>query len=245
MSFADEIRKIPPVTRFLCGASLAVTLPALAQLVPPYSLIFVKELVTQRLEIWRPFTSFFLGSSGLGYLFEIVMLYRNSLELETAHFARRSADYAWQLFLASLGILGLNIPLRSFTHTRALLLALTYVSSRLAPPGAQTSLFGLLTFPLAYLPFVLIALDFVMGGPRAAAQAVSGAVVGHLWWWGVWESGALREAARAPAWVRRIVGDGPGPLGGTGVHVVPPRAREEVRATTGHRWGSGRRLGEN
>lgn len=30
---------------------------------------------------------------------------RNSDELESKHFAGRSADYAWQLFLASLGIL--------------------------------------------------------------------------------------------------------------------------------------------
>ncbi|EMD34659.1 hypothetical protein CERSUDRAFT_116839 [Gelatoporia subvermispora B] len=249
MSFLDEIRKIPPVTRFLCGSSLAVSLPVMAQLVQPFSVVFVKEYVTQGLEVWRPYTSFFFGSSGINYLFEFIMLYRNSLQLETAHFAGRSADYAWQLFLAALGILALNIPLRSLTHTRPLLLALTYVSARLAPPGTQTSLFGLLTFPLAYLPYALLALDFVMGGPRAAAQSVSGLVVGHLWWWGVWDAGALRAAGTAPGWLRRWVGDGPagGPgMAGTGVHVVPPRARaREERATTGgYRWGSGRRLGE-
>lgn len=81
----DELKKIPPVTRFLCGATLAVTLPVNLQLVSPYSIVFVKEFVTQNLEvssklshmlcskslterpqIWRPFTSmFFAGARAL------------------------------------------------------------------------------------------------------------------------------------------------------------------------------------
>ncbi|OSD08771.1 hypothetical protein PYCCODRAFT_1356851 [Trametes coccinea BRFM310] len=74
MSFMDEIRKIPPVTRFLCGASLGVTLPVMLQIVSPYKVIFVKELVTRRYEVWRAFTSFFLGSSGINFIFDFVML---------------------------------------------------------------------------------------------------------------------------------------------------------------------------
>lgn len=50
----DEIRKIPPVTRFLCGSSLAVTLPVMLNIASPYKLIFVKQLVTQRFEVSTP-----------------------------------------------------------------------------------------------------------------------------------------------------------------------------------------------
>ncbi|KAH9887200.1 hypothetical protein C8Q73DRAFT_656932 [Cubamyces lactineus] len=74
MSFMDEIRKIPPVTRFLCAASLAVTVPVLLQLVHPYKIVFVKEFVTQKFEIWRIFTSFFMGSSGINFIFDFAML---------------------------------------------------------------------------------------------------------------------------------------------------------------------------
>lgn len=49
--FWDELRKIPPVTRFLCGSSLAVSIPVMLQLLSPYKVIFVKELVTQRFEV--------------------------------------------------------------------------------------------------------------------------------------------------------------------------------------------------
>lgn len=51
MSFIDEIRKIPPVTRFLSGSLLAVSLPVMLQIVSPYKIIFVRQLVTQRLEV--------------------------------------------------------------------------------------------------------------------------------------------------------------------------------------------------
>ena len=51
MSFVEELRKIPPVTRFLCGSLLSVSLPMMLQLVSPYKLLFVRESVTQRFEV--------------------------------------------------------------------------------------------------------------------------------------------------------------------------------------------------
>ncbi|KAI0698039.1 Der1-like family-domain-containing protein [Cerioporus squamosus] len=246
MSLVDEIMKIPPVTRFLCGSLLGVSLPMMMQIVSPYKLLFVRELVTQRYEIWRVFTSFFIGGSGINFIFDLAMTYRNSDDLESRHYAGRSADYAWQLILAAAGILALNIPLRTFVHTRALLIALTYVSSSLAPAGTQTSFFGLLTIPAKYLPYVFVAMDFLMGGPSAAAVSISGAVVGHLWWWGVWHTGSLRAWGSAPAWLRSLMGQRGGVAGAVnmgGVHVIPPR-REAARTTGGTNWGPGRRLGD-
>ena len=133
-------------------------------------------------------------------------------------------------------------------HTRALLLCLTYLSSKLAPAGMSTSFFGLITIPVAYLPYALVGLDFLMGGPGAAATSITGVVVGHVWWWGVWHSRNWAAWGTAPRMLKDwIDGDGtrPGNLGG-GVQVIPPRRRDydETRATTsGHQWGSGRRLG--
>lgn len=129
-------------------------------------------------------------------------------------------------------------------------MCLTYLSSRLAPAGTQTSLFGLITMPVIYFPYALIALDFLMAGPAAAATSVTGAVVGHAWWWLVHDTRALREWATAPAWLRNFI-DGPGRPGGSatggsgGVHVIPPRRREEPARTGGYSWGSGQRLGDS
>jgi hypothetical protein len=49
--FWDEIRKIPPVTRFLCASSLAVSLPVMAKVVSPYKVIYVQQLVTKKWEV--------------------------------------------------------------------------------------------------------------------------------------------------------------------------------------------------
>lgn len=53
MSFMDEIRKIPPVTRTLVGATLGITLPVLLQLVAPYKILFVRQYVVERFEVSR------------------------------------------------------------------------------------------------------------------------------------------------------------------------------------------------
>lgn len=46
-----EIRKIPPVTRFLCASTLGVTLPVNLQLLSPYKIVFVKEYITEGFEV--------------------------------------------------------------------------------------------------------------------------------------------------------------------------------------------------
>lgn len=51
MSFANEIKKIPPVTRFLCASSLAVTLSVMMKIVSPYQVVFVRPFVTQKFEV--------------------------------------------------------------------------------------------------------------------------------------------------------------------------------------------------
>jgi hypothetical protein len=96
-----------------------------------------------------------------------------------------------------------------------------------------------------------VGLDMIMGGPSAAAVSVTGAVVGHLWWWVIYGEGGqglpgLREFGRAPSWVRALVSDGARlNLAGTGVHATPPRQQRQTTArTAGYNWGgAGQRLG--
>lgn len=159
----------------------------------------------------------------------------------------------------------MNIPLGTLVHSRAFLVCLVYLSSRLAPMGTQTSLFGLVTIPVTYYPYVLIAFDLIMSGHKAAASSVTGAVVGHLWWWGVWDTREIERFAVAPSWLKSLISysDASGTRGGaganfandSGVRVTAPR---RPLATTsgqpaegapaakpaGHIWGSGNRLGK-
>ncbi|KIK58363.1 hypothetical protein GYMLUDRAFT_695257, partial [Collybiopsis luxurians FD-317 M1] len=130
----------------------------------------------------------------------------------------------------------------------------------LSPPGTQISLYGLIIIPFKYFPYALLGMDLLMAGPGAAAQAIPGAVVGHLWWMGVFgtelggtQGGVLTEWDRTPKWSRSWFGEDGSPatgrtlnLGG-GVNVVPSRARAEEDAnantTLGHRWEVGEQIG--
>lgn len=49
-----EIRKIPPVTRFLVGSSLGVTFSAIMNLISPYYLVFISEAVVNKWEVCPP-----------------------------------------------------------------------------------------------------------------------------------------------------------------------------------------------
>lgn len=52
-AFMAEINKIPPVTRFLAGSSLAITLPVMLQFVSIYKVVYHYTLVVHRLEARR------------------------------------------------------------------------------------------------------------------------------------------------------------------------------------------------
>jgi Derlin-2/3 len=51
MEIIAELKKIPPVTRFICGSSLVVTGASIATIISPYSVFFAKELVFKKLEV--------------------------------------------------------------------------------------------------------------------------------------------------------------------------------------------------
>ncbi|KAJ7854262.1 Der1-like family-domain-containing protein [Mycena olivaceomarginata] len=235
-----EFRKLPPVTRTLLASTATVTLSCIAQITSPSRVVYTYGLAFQKLQIWRLYTSFFLANGGITFIFEMVMLYRMMDQLESGPhgpYARRSADLAWQLFVANILILILSIPVGRGSFFHPFLLCIAYMSSALAPPGAQTSLFGLVTLPLIYLPYVMLGTDLLTGGPDAVVVALPGAVVGHMWWWSVWGSaaggagGVLEPWSGAPMWMKKYMGEvyplrradgAPGANIGRGVTIVPP-----------------------
>ena len=145
------------------------------------------------------------------------------------------------------------MPLRSVFHFRPLLLSLVTLSSRLTP-NALTSIFGLFTLSHSYLPYALVGLDLLMGGPSMAASSLTGLISGYAWWYLVHNVDAGRpgaEFARAPMWLRIMLDPrGERVIPGVGRILNEGRARTTVAGRTsshatsgGHNWGSGSRLG--
>ncbi len=106
-------RKIPPVTRYLIGGVLLVTVPTLLELVAPYAFVLYWPYVTQKREVWRLLTCFLYGGKGLGFLFALFMLFKNSMDLEQNAYFRSTSRYAWALLMNALLILALNHPLKT------------------------------------------------------------------------------------------------------------------------------------
>jgi hypothetical protein len=135
--FWNEIRKIPPVTRFLCGSSLAVTLPVMLELLSPYKVIFVGAFVTQKFEVfcfhaqreclrsdeaqlWRIWSSFFFGGMWRCVVSRCAldMLMLDCRQRYQLHF-RAGHDVVCALVLLSVCSLK-GSPFQSlFEHTRA------------------------------------------------------------------------------------------------------------------------------
>jgi Derlin-2/3 len=128
-------------------------------------------------------------------------------------------------------------------HTRAMILAITCLSSSLSPPGSQTSLYGLISIPSVYFPYALVAMDVIMGGSAAVAQSVSGAIVGHLWWWIVFKSRTRADAAKAPRFVRALVSDGVAAPGAAPTFRAADSRAEALRPQARAGAGGGNRRG--
>ncbi|KAI3619500.1 sor protein [Moniliophthora roreri] len=240
-SALSKLRNIPPVTRFLTLSLLILTTTTRLNLLSASQLAYEQSLVFSKFELWRLYTSFFLRSPRLAFIFEAIVLYPG--------IPYKSGDLAWQLFLASAAIIPASYPdSESVIFLRPLLLCIIYLYSMLVPPGTQISYFGLITFPVRYLPYILLALELLADGPWRVAQALPGAIIGHLWWWGVWKTRTLEEMGRAPKWLATWFGDrtgslteeGPGSMG-TGIQVIPPRSR--TQPSSGSWRGTGQRLG--
>ncbi len=102
---------------------------------------------------------------------------RSSLDIESKSYLHRSADFAWQTFWAC-GVIMVrpvsSIKLAIFTlhpdsHASSVsgctlffhpfLLCIVYLYASLAPPGAMTSILGLITVPVKVYPYIIIGLE--------------------------------------------------------------------------------------
>ncbi|PPQ78294.1 hypothetical protein CVT25_011753 [Psilocybe cyanescens] len=210
----SDIMKLPPVTRFISGSALAVTLAEIGRYVDHSQMTFQRDLVFRKFQLWRLYTSFFSGNAygrGFNFFFEFSMLYRTMKDLETKSYPQSPADLVWQLFWACFAIIIATWHLNIQSFSRPFLLCIVYLQAAFAEPGAKTSLYGFFTIPVIYYPIGIIGFDLFLGGPKHAAPAVAGAIVGHLWWWIVWEGrGAtqirLARYARAPEWLVKLLG---------------------------------------
>ncbi|CAE6502894.1 unnamed protein product, partial [Rhizoctonia solani] len=225
--------RIPPVTRFMLTATVVISSLAMLGTLPANSVMFDPHSTFQGGEIWRAFMTWFYSPSSEFFLFLIgvYLLYHSALNLEINLFEGRSADYAWQITLSAILLMVVNIPLKTAILSGPLLQFLIYRDS-CGTKNPYISVLDLVHIPRRYLPWVMLALDAIMGGPRHFCRSLTGVLIAHIWFILVPRPNVLhmaesktddderkkpspgwRKYAAAPGWVRKFIPNERGPSG--------------------------------
>lgn len=210
----DELRKIPPLTRYLTLGSLAVRGATALQLVSPYTFLLHWPAVTSQFQLWRIWTNFlFVPGPGISFLFDIYLLYRYSNELEKGIFYEKTADYTWFLWLLGASCMALSYPLKLSVLSRSGLLGIVHYWGQ-SNAAQQVSLYGIVNIPAKFFSFALLALDVISAGPAGAAAGFIGIIAAQ----GLYylreiyprdNNGRTFPALATPNWLIRKLGNGP------------------------------------
>jgi Derlin-2/3 len=139
-----------------------------------------------------------------------------------------------------------GVFLGQYIFLPALILSFAFTFSQ-DNPNSNVS-FYIVTFPAKYLPYALIFLTFVTGGPEGAKMQITGLIAAHLYDFltRIWPTfGGGRNYIFTPIFVKRwFTSDGERPVQerGYGTAVHAPQNVPGSTGWTGQR-GPGRRLG--
>lgn len=175
-------------------------------------------------------------------------LYRNSLQLENEVFQGQPADYMFfHLFTSCLQLAAASF-FDMYVLSDGLLLSIAYLWSQHNRDVPVTFMFGI-RFKAMYLPWAMIAADFLMSGNIPSAS-IAGMLSSHIYYYltSIYPSQGGPRYLQTPQFLKRLFpptqtrgGGGGGVRGGFG------QQTQEQPRTGGmfnrHTWGSGHRLG--
>lgn len=258
------IQQAPPVSRTLAGTAFLLSFASQALgLIHPRFLIYHAPLVWKlsRPELWRPLTSFFLTSPKLGIIMDTFFLFRYASDCERTKFTRPGDFLVFLIFCGSVIVALNSVFVGGMVFCQALILALAYYWTALEDSSKKVSFF-IATFPVKFLPLVMLAMTFVQAGTGAALVEATGIVAAHLYLFltDIYPRvGGGRNFIRTPNWIHALFdapGDnasGPRPRAPTGpsarpVPTAPGTAASGrgIFAPSNSQWthrGQGHRLG--
>lgn len=235
-----EVEKIPRVTRFITLSSISITI--LSFFVPAYLGMHTSLVIPQ---FWRAYTSLFIFPSSIGGLFDLLILFKTSSDLEGSGMGRAGAGYAWSRIIDALFILLLNYPINAFSLFRSFFLSVVYTQSILSP-NSHVSLFGLVSIPNYAYPYVILAIDLLIGGPVIVLFGLMGIIAAHFrHTLSIFPSpvpALIRNTLTTPPqWFEKwwISSESRERHTGFGTAINPTQSRSQP-----HNWGGGRRLAD-
>ncbi|KAL9554433.1 hypothetical protein MBANPS3_002819 [Mucor bainieri] len=239
---------IPPITKALFTLSIATTAISTFGIISPSSLILYWPNIRNKLQLWRLVTCFFFNKISLGYAFNVYFLYRNSLQLENEVFQGQPADYMFfHLFTSGLQLAASSL-FGIYVLSDGLLLSIAYLWAQHHRDMPVTFMFGI-RFKALYLPWAMIASDFLMSGAIPKAS-IAGMVSSHIYYYltSIYPSQGGRRYLQTPEFLKRLFPSNSRAFrGGFGRQDQASGSSTSTNSNTNmfgrHTWGTGQRLG--
>ncbi|SLM38995.1 Peptidase S54, rhomboid domain [Lasallia pustulata] len=179
----DVFWAAPPVSRTLTAATLITSLLVYGRFLNMSVVIFHLPWVFMKWppQLWRIITSFWLTGPEWSILFDTYFLYTygSALERDSPRFAQPEDFFVYIFFLGLVILLTAGWALGDIIFTSALILALAYTYTQ-DNKGKKVTFF-VITFNVKWLPWFMLLVTFIMGGPLAALQQAMGVVAAHLY----------------------------------------------------------------
>lgn len=132
-------------------------------------------------ELWRLVSSFILTGGGFSFVFDLYFTYTyaSGLELNSPRFSQPGDFFTYVVFVATTLLVTAGLGLGANIFTQALLLAFIYTFAQ--DNRGKKAHFIILQIPVELLPWAMLTLTLIMGGPQAALQQFMGVVAAHLY----------------------------------------------------------------
>ncbi|KAG0257817.1 hypothetical protein BG011_003746 [Mortierella polycephala] len=240
-------KSVPIVTRTMLTATILLSFAVTIHLVPYHLISLDWYSIVYKFQVYRLLTPFFVTGVSFNMLFDLYFLYTYGSQLESSTFAGRSADFAWFVLFSSFISTIAAYYMRIGYLFQALLIAVIHLWSQSNSERIVSFMFGI-QFKAQYFPWVLIAYNFVLSGAIVPWSMLVGVASAYLYYFldSVYPAMGGPKLIPTPSLLYRLlpaqeVAGAGFAAGGSTANVF--RASAPTAQTTGHRWGTGNRLG--
>lgn len=178
-NLAEFCARIPPNTKWLTGATLALTLAGNWGLIPIGYLGLVFDLTFKHLEIWRLVSTFFFaGQLSFPFVVNMFFLYSKSRHLEEDAYRNKPAEYLFFLCFSGFILVLIGFALNLWFLFPALMFSVIYRWSR-EYETLESNYMGWFKFEGRYLPWVLCLFQLLTGS--MPILPLFGIIAGHIY----------------------------------------------------------------
>jgi Derlin-2/3 len=172
----------PKITKILILSSFSISILVWSGLITTLDIYLNYSLILKRFQIWRILTSFlYFGELNLSLVFNMVVFFRDSKDLEKKIFHGSCADYLYFLLFCMFFLLFLSTFTKSVFLSSSLNFAMMYYWGRKSKT-TNVEFMGIFAFPAPYLSIFYLLIMFLLGYDYK--NLFYGIIVGHVYFFG-------------------------------------------------------------